>query len=158
MQLKTYSHHHRKIGVLHGEWRRGARRHMPHLISAPQPAGRRFNVGRGHWAQRHQQFGTPCILARWAKRVGNQCLQMGGKGGNRYQGGGVWPHLSRSFAWCPIFTLLGDQDNWALCGSLLGGAWSQHFPIVIQREPQLLLKGPEMPILCCLSCCRCCLD
>ncbi len=120
-QLKTNSHHHRKIGVLHGEWRRGARCHMPRLISAPQPVGRRFDVGRARRAQRHQQFGNPCILACWAKRVGDQRLQMGGKGRNRDQGGGVRLHLGGSFAWCPMFTLLGRSSNWAPCGSLLGG-------------------------------------
>ncbi len=145
--------HPRKIGVLHGERRRGARRHMPHLVSAPQPARRGFNVKRARRAQRHRQFGTPCVLALWAKRVRNQRLQMGGKGGNWDQGGGVWLHLGGLFARCPIFTLLGRLSNWAPCGSLLGGAWSELFPIIVQREPQLLLKGPEPPILCCLSCC-----
>ncbi len=58
---------------------------------------------------------------------------------------------------CPIFMLLGRLSNWAPCGSLVGGAWSQRFPIIVQRKPQLLLKGPELSILCCLSCYRRCL-
>jgi hypothetical protein len=131
---------------------------MPHLISAPQPAGRGFDVRRAQPAQRHQQFGTPCILACWAERVRNLPLQMGGKGGNWDQGGGVRLHLGGLFAQCSIFTLLGRLSNWAPCSSLLEGAWSQRFLIIIQREPQLLLKGPELPILCCLSCCRSCLE
>jgi hypothetical protein len=134
-QLKTYSHHHRTIGVLHGERRRGARRYMPCLISAPQPVGGRFYVGRARRAWRHWQFGTPWVLARWAERVGDQRLQMGGKGGdkcqqmrgksgNQDQGGGVRLHLGGSFAGCSIFMLLRRSSNWAPCGSLLGDAWS----------------------------------
>jgi hypothetical protein len=157
-RLKTCSHHCQKIGVLHGERRRDAQRHMPRLTSAPQPAGRGFNVRRAGRARRHWQFGTPCVLAREAERVRNQCLQMGGKGGNWDQGGGIRLHLGGLFAWCSIFTLLGRLSNWAPCGSLLGDAWSRRFPIIVRREPQLLLKGSEPPILCCLSCCRCCLE
>ncbi len=151
MRLKTCTPHCRKIGVLYGEWRRGARRHMPHLVFAPRPVGRGFDVRRAQRAQRHRQFGTPCILARWAKRVRNQCLQMRGKGGNQDQGGGVRLNLGGLFAQCPSITLLGRSSSWAPCGSLLGGAWSRHCPIIVQREPQLLLKGPELSILCCLS-------
>jgi hypothetical protein len=83
---------------------------------------------------------------------------MQGKGGNRDQGGGVWLHLGGLFARCPIFMLLGRSNHLAPCDSLLGGAWSQLFPIIVQGEPQLLLKGPETLILCCLSCCHCCLE
>ncbi len=43
-----------------------------------------------------------------------------------------------------------------LSSSLLGGAWSQRFPIIVQQKPQLLLKGLELSILCCLHCCCCC--
>jgi hypothetical protein len=83
---------------------------------------------------------------------------MRGKGGNLNQGGGVRLHLGGLFAWCSPITLLGRSSRWVPRGSLLGGAWSQCFPIIIRREPQLLLKGPELPILCCLSCCHCCLE
>ncbi len=148
----------KKIGVPHGERGLSARHHMPHLVSASQPAGRGFDVRGAQRARRHRQFGTPCILACWAKRVRNQHLQMRGKGGNRDWWGGVWLYLGGFFARCPPITLLGRSSNWAPCGSLLGGAWSQCFPIIIHREPQLLLKGPELPILCCLSCCRRCLE
>jgi hypothetical protein len=83
---------------------------------------------------------------------------MRGKGGNWDQGRGVQLHLGGLFARCSPNTLLGRLSCQTLCSSLLGGAWSQRFPIIVQREPQLLLKGPKLPILCCLSCCCHCLD
>jgi hypothetical protein len=142
-RLKTCTSHCCKIGVPHSERGWGARCHMPHLVSAPQPAGRGFNVRVALWVQRHLQFGTHCVLACWTKRVRNQHLQVRGKSGNWDQGGGVWLYLGGSFPCCPPIMLLRRLSRWAPCGSLLGGAWSQRFPIIIQRKPQLLLKGPE---------------
>ncbi len=97
-RLKTCAPHCWKIGVLHGERWRGAQRHMPCLVSTPCPAGRGFNVRRAQRARRHQQFGTPCILACWAKRVRYQRLQMREEEGDGDDSNGDYRRSSPLFA------------------------------------------------------------
>ncbi len=141
MQLKTYSHHHQKIGNLHGEQRRGAWHHMPRLISAPQPPGRRFDVRRAQQAQRHWQFGTPCILACWAESWGPTSADGGGgwESGPRRRG----PALPGRLV-CPVphLHVAGEIEQLGTVGQSSGGCLEPMLPNCCPKRAPTL---PEKP-------------
>jgi hypothetical protein len=136
---QTCTLHCQEIGVQYCERGQGAWRQMHSLVTAPQPAEGGLDVRRANQAKRHRQLSAPCILTRWPEQVEDQCQQVRGESGYQDRGRGVWFHLGGTFPRCPPITLLGRLNHWAPCGSLLGGAQSRLFPIIVQQKPQLLL-------------------